>query len=141
MEEDGSLAGTFRLPPLAGAVLLKALRAAAGDLEHPHDTEHPGGTAHPDDTGEPGVSAETPGDGQPQVETSSSLADALLVIAEAFLAGKVATADNPDVYQVIVHVGTDAAPDPTAPDPAAASPDPSAAAPDPAGVSADCQTA
>ena len=36
-EEDGSLAGTFRLPPLAGAVLLKALRAAAGDLEHPHD--------------------------------------------------------------------------------------------------------
>ena len=48
MEEDGSLAGTFRLPPLAGAVLLKALRAAAGDLEHPHGEE----TA--------GVSAETP---------------------------------------------------------------------------------
>ena len=36
LEEDGSLAGTFRLPPLDGAVLLKALRAAAGDLEHPH---------------------------------------------------------------------------------------------------------
>jgi 5-methylcytosine-specific restriction endonuclease McrA len=31
-----------------------------------------------------------------------------VVIAEAFLAGKVAAADNPDVYQVIVHVGTDA---------------------------------
>jgi Domain of unknown function (DUF222) len=28
-EEDGSLAGSFRLPPLAGAVLLRALRAAA----------------------------------------------------------------------------------------------------------------
>jgi hypothetical protein len=28
LEEDGSLAGTFRLPPLAGAVLLQALRAA-----------------------------------------------------------------------------------------------------------------
>ena len=43
LEDDGSLAGTFRLPPLAGAVLLKALRAAAGDLEHPHaaDLEHP----------------------------------------------------------------------------------------------------
>jgi hypothetical protein len=26
-EEDGSLAGTFRLPPLAAVVLLKALRA------------------------------------------------------------------------------------------------------------------
>jgi hypothetical protein len=36
LEEDGSLAGTFRLPPLQGAVLLKALRAAVGDLEHPH---------------------------------------------------------------------------------------------------------
>jgi HNH endonuclease len=47
-EEDGSLAGTFRLPPLQGAVLLKALRAATGDLEHPHDS------------GGAGVSAETP---------------------------------------------------------------------------------
>ena len=32
IEDDGSLAGTFRLPPLQGAVLLKALRAAAADL-------------------------------------------------------------------------------------------------------------
>ena len=96
-EEDGSLAGTFRLPPLAGAVLLKALRAAAGDLEHPHAEE----TA--------GVSAGTPPAGPPVVATSSSLADALLAVAEAFLAGKVAAADDPEVYQVIVHVGTDAA--------------------------------
>jgi hypothetical protein len=101
-EEDGSLAGTFRLPPLQAAVVLKALRAAAGDLEHPHDAE-------------PGVSAETPAGGQPRVETSTSLADALVGIAEAFLAGKVAAADNPDVYQVIVHVGTDAVTPPAAP--------------------------
>ena len=47
-EEDGSLVGTFRLPPLAGAVLLKALRAAAADREHPHDVQPPD------------VSAETP---------------------------------------------------------------------------------
>jgi Domain of unknown function (DUF222) len=32
-EDDGSLSGTFRLPPLSGAVLLKALRAVAADLE------------------------------------------------------------------------------------------------------------
>jgi hypothetical protein len=38
--------------------------------------------------------------------TSSGAADALLVIAEAFLAGKIAAAGNPEVYQVIVHVGT-----------------------------------
>jgi Domain of unknown function (DUF222) len=107
-EDDGSLAGTFRLPPLQGAVLLKALRAAASDLEHPHQ----------DQDQVPGVDAETPagqpdGDqgpatGPPQRPTSTSLADALLVIAEAFLAGKVAAADDPEVYQVIVHVGTDA---------------------------------
>jgi hypothetical protein len=32
LEEDGSLSGTFRLPPLQGAVLLKALRAACAEL-------------------------------------------------------------------------------------------------------------
>ncbi len=96
LEDDGSLAGTFRLPPLQGAVLLPALRAAAGDLDHPHPGE------------DGSVSAETPASDKPGVATSSSLADALLVIAEAFLAGQVAAADNPEVYQVIVHVGTDA---------------------------------
>jgi Domain of unknown function (DUF222)/HNH endonuclease len=94
-EGDGSLSGTFRLPPLQGAVLLKALRAATGDVEHPH----PSDPEHADAPQEPG---------QPSAPTSSSLADALLVIAEAFLAEKVAAADDPEVYQVIVHVGTDA---------------------------------
>jgi Domain of unknown function (DUF222)/HNH endonuclease len=86
-EDDGSLSGTFRLPPLQGAVLLKALRAAAAE------------------PGQDGVSAETPA--EPVVRTSSSLADALLVVAEAYLAGKVATAEDPEVYQLMVHVGTD----------------------------------
>jgi Domain of unknown function (DUF222)/HNH endonuclease len=116
VEDDGSLAGTFRLPPLAGAVLLKALRAAAGDLEHPH----PSGPGHADPSPEPGVSAEMPTTGQPHDPTSSSLADALLVLAEAFLAQKVSAADDPEVYQVIVHVGTDAiTPASRAADPAA----------------------
>jgi Domain of unknown function (DUF222)/HNH endonuclease len=104
LEDDGSLAGTFRLPPLQGAVLLKALRAAAGDLEHPHRSD----AEHEPAAQEAGVSAETPAAVGPEPPTSSSLADALLIIAEAFLAGKVAGADDPDVYQVIVHVGTDA---------------------------------
>jgi 5-methylcytosine-specific restriction endonuclease McrA len=151
-EEDGSLTGTFRLPPLQGAVLLKALRAAVGDLEHPHDPEYPydpehpddpisgpgcphdppGGVEHPNEAGPPDVSAETPPVGGPRIETSSGLADALLVIAEEFLAGKIAAADNPDVYQVIVHVGTDAI---TPADPAASP------VPDPAGVSAETSAA
>ena len=118
-EDDGSLSGTFHLPPLAGAVLLKALRAAAADLEPPDpaDREHPdpAGAEDPDlgqptnsQPESPGVSAETPTSRRPLAPTSSSLADALLVIAEAFLGGKAASADDPDVYQVIVHVGTDA---------------------------------
>jgi Domain of unknown function (DUF222) len=109
-EDDGSLTGTFRLPPLQGAVLLKALRAAIRDLEHPH------GAVPPDEAVPPGVCAGTPPVSEPRIATSTGLADALVVIAEAFLAGKIAAADNPDVYQVIVHVGTDAIP---AADPAA----------------------
>lgn len=102
-EDDGSLSGTFKLPALEGAALLKALRAAAGDLEHPHD--HPATPAttpgtSPDASTEPPLN--TPG------ETSSSLADALVAIAETYLAAKITAADNPDVYQVIVHVGTGA---------------------------------
>jgi hypothetical protein len=124
IEDDGSLAGTFRLPPLAGAVLLKALRAAAGDLEHPHRSD----TEHEPAAQEAGVSAETPAAARPEPPTSSSLADALLIIAETFLAGKIAAADDPDVYQVIVHVGTDA----ITPASAVGSP-----AGDPAGVSAE----
>ena len=103
-EEDGSLSGTFRLPPLQGAVLLKALRAACADL-----------------AGDPpaGVSAETPAAMEtpaadrppaasaPVVRTSSDLADGLVAVAESFLAGKVAGADDAEVYQVVVHAGTD----------------------------------
>jgi hypothetical protein len=122
VEDDGSLAGTFRLPPLAGAVLLKALRAAAFDLEHPH----PSDPEHAPAAQEPGVSAETPA-GQPQAPTSSSLADALVAIAEAFLAQKVAAADDPEVYQIIVHVGTDAI-------------TPGSSVADPDGVSAETST-
>jgi hypothetical protein len=155
-EDDGSLAGTFRLPPLQGAVLLQALRAAAGDLDHPHHD-------HGLDRGRAGVPAETPAAGEPPASdppvgeapdgeapdgeappagqpaaagegpalvTSTSLADALLVIAEAYLAGQIAAAANPEIYQVIVHVGTDT----LTPDPA--TPDPDPADPDPGGVSA-----
>src|SRR5690242_7680517 len=92
-EEDGSLSGTFRLPPLAGAVLLKALRAACADLA---------GDRRED------VSAETPAVDAAAVRTSSDLADGLVAVAESFLAAKVAGADDPEIYQVVVHAGVSA---------------------------------
>ncbi len=89
VEEDGSLSMSVRLPPSDGAVLLRALRAACGDLEHPH--------RHADATVPVDVSGASP-----------SLADALVDVASAFLVEKVAGAANPDIYHVIVHVGPEA---------------------------------
>ncbi len=43
----------------------------------------------------------------PAVRTSSDLADGLVAVAESFLAGKVAGADDAEIYQVVVHAGTD----------------------------------
>jgi hypothetical protein len=110
-EEDGSLSGTFRLPPLAGAVLLKALRAAcaghAGPAAGPAgvSAETPAAPGTAPDAGAP--DADAPGDGAPVVRTSSDLADGLVAIAESFLAGKIAGADDAEIYQVVVHAGTD----------------------------------
>src|SRR6476469_5822992 len=117
-EEDGSLSGTFRLPPLAGAVLLKALRDACEDLagDPPVSAETPAAAATP--------AADAEAAGQPAADTSavrssSDLADGLVAVAESFLAGKVAGADDAEVYQVVVHAGTDvlAEPPPAAADP------------------------
>ncbi len=100
-EDDGSLSMTVRLPPADGAVVLQALRAATGDLEHPHDVSAETSAAK-DDSG-----AKDDGGAEPVV-TPASLADALVEVASAFLADKIEHASNPDIYQVIVHVGTDA---------------------------------
>jgi hypothetical protein len=86
VEDDGSLALSVRLPAAEGAVVLQALRAAADDLHPP--------------AGREGVPAETP--------PADGLADALVDIAGAYLGGKIATADNTDLYQVIVHVSPEA---------------------------------
>src|ERR1700751_2009497 len=74
-EEDGSLSGTFRLPPLQGAVLLKALRAACADLAG----DPPGGVSAetPAAAGGPGAGASAAGG--PAIRTSSDLADGLVV--------------------------------------------------------------
>src|SRR5262249_45713793 len=72
----------------------------------------------------------------------ASLADALVQVAETYLSEKIARAGNPDLYQVIVHVGPEALldePDPaTTPSLAGVSAEtPGAASWGPAGVSAE----
>ena len=108
-EEDGSLSGTFRLPPLQGAVLLKALRAACADLRPRQATragtfprKRPPPRKRPRTDG-PAADEPPPTAGAPAVRTSSELADGLVAVAESFLAGKVAGADDAEVYQVVVH--------------------------------------
>jgi HNH endonuclease len=111
VEEDGSLSGTFRLPPLAGAVLLKALRAAC-------DEARPLGDPRGDISQTPAADALPPAAAS-AVRTSTDLADALVAVAESFLAGKVAGAEDAELYQVVVHAGTDALAAGPAPAPAA----------------------
>jgi hypothetical protein len=97
---------TIRLPAADGAVVLQALRAATGDIPDADSgvttadalrSEVADGdpAARPDRTVTPKHGADC-------------LADALVEVASAYLGGTIAAAADPDIYQVIVHVGTDA---------------------------------
>jgi hypothetical protein len=106
VEDDGQLTMTIRLPAADGALVLQALRAAKGDV--------PDGDSRVDPA--QAVRSEV-GDGDPSARpdrlrtpkyTADCLADALVDVASAYLGGTVATTSDPDIYQVIVHVGTDA---------------------------------
>jgi hypothetical protein len=114
-DEDGSLTMTVRLPPADGAVVLQALRAAASDPQHCQAPDR--------------VSAETPAErgavddehaGSKLSVTPACLADAFVGIASAYLNEKISTADNADLYHVIVHVGADELTDVSAETPAPA---------------------
>jgi hypothetical protein len=125
VREDGWVAINVRLPAADAAVVLQALRAAAGDCEHPHrahddPAEDGGQTPHTSPSAD-GVPAETYANDAASEESGggaqaargtatcrASLADALVEVAGAYLSGKVARASNPDIYQVIVHVGPEA---------------------------------
>ena len=109
-DEDGSVAMTVRLPAADGAVVLQALRAAASDLQHPHDVpaETPAAPATAARGGNTAPQQDAASQDPPAAVTPASLADALIDVAGAFLTGKIESASNPDIYHVIVHVGTDA---------------------------------
>jgi hypothetical protein len=132
VEEDGSLSGTFRLPPLAGAVLLKALRAACADLAGlPDLADPPAGVSAETPAADAPAADAPPAGSAPAVRTSSELADGLVAVAESFLAGKVAGADDAEIYQIVVHAGTDVLTRPPA-SPGVADPGPGVSAETPA---------
>ena len=74
-EDSGEMTLTVHLPPADGAVVLQALRAAAGDLDHPHEEEDKqpdlSGPARPEEFKVP----------------AEDLADALAEVAGSFLRG------------------------------------------------------
>jgi hypothetical protein len=94
-EDSGEMSLTVHLPPADGAVILQALRAAVGDLEHPHDKQE---------------AKDVSADQWPEEfqVAAGDLADALVAVAGNFLRGKIAAAGNADIYQVIVHTTPDA---------------------------------
>ena len=99
-------------------------RTAAAQASHPDAGAPPGGNPEADVPEAAGLAAsarggrsaceqpgdERPGSGGPEAGSpqAASLADALAGIAADYLAGKIAAAANPDLYQVIVHVGPEA---------------------------------
>ena len=101
-------------------MLLKALRAACADLAgDPAPRAFPRKRRAAAETPPPrtrrAAGQPRPATGAPAVRTSSDLADGLVAVAESFLAGKVAGADDAEVYQVVVHAGTDVLAGPAGP--------------------------
>ena len=104
------------LPPEEAAVVLQALRAALGDLEHPHEQDGKDGIRWEEATPPP-VRREDAGD----------LASALVEICAEYLNARASSADNPDTYQVVIHAGAaaiTAGDDQPEPQPAPAGPEP-----------------
>ena len=97
-EEDGSLSGTFRLPPLArrGAAegAARGLRRPRGPAGRAARRRFRGNARRRGDARRGTPAADQPAASAPVVRTSSDLADGLVAVAESFLAGKVAGADD-----------------------------------------------
>ena len=119
--DDAACAVRAHFPAHDWAVVLQALRAARDDLEHPHDN-HDGGQARADklnrqDSAD-GIDMHAGTHPRARTETAADLADALVQICAAYLAGQATAADNPDTYQVIIHAGAQAITAEDTPEPA-----------------------
>jgi Domain of unknown function (DUF222)/HNH endonuclease len=113
-DDDGALLLRARLPAEEGALVLEALQAACDQL----DTQDvPAGTATGDTDAASDVPAGTPDDqpagghltadvpaGTPKLSASEARADALVAVADAYLAGNHGSRSGGERYQVLVHV-------------------------------------
>jgi hypothetical protein len=101
--EDGSLTLTAHLPPEDGAAVLTALRAVVKDTAL--QASAPSDGAPSDGAPSDGAPAEAHPAWDPAATraTSTRLADALVEIAESYLAGRAKDAKDADAYQVVVH--------------------------------------
>jgi hypothetical protein len=139
-QDESGISVTFALPPAEAAVVLQALRAWAGDVDHPHDDHD--GRAPDGGTPEERLRERDAADGidwdadhkpwRRELTPGQDLADAIVGICGGYLSGRVAGADNPDLYQVIIHAGTDAI---------SSEPEPAIPRPRDAGVSAETRDA
>ena len=96
-DDDGSLLLQARLPAEEGALVLAALDAAQEQLA---SADVPAGTLPAVADHDPDVPAGTLSSGPP------ARADALLALADAYLAGHRGTRTGGDRYQVVLHVDT-----------------------------------
>jgi hypothetical protein len=113
--DDTGIGITVWLPPEQGAVVLQAIRAWTGDVDHPRDPEHDDG---PPRTRAEMLQAQDAGNGigwdgenppwQREKTPAQDMADAIVGICGDYLGGRAAEAGNPDTYQVIIHAGTGA---------------------------------
>jgi hypothetical protein len=112
---DKAFSLNAHLSPIGGAVVLQAIRAALNDLEHPHDDHHDDSASAETRAGtlknkdkQDGLDLEGEAWPSRRMEDPRNLADALVAICVDYLQGKIASADNPDLYQVIIHAGAQA---------------------------------
>jgi hypothetical protein len=88
-ERDGSLEIRIRLPAEGGAIVLKALERAVEEMSAPSSTKEPNAKSE---------------DGEPPPSWVVRRADALVVVAESFLAHGLETLNAGDRQQIVVHV-------------------------------------